>query len=98
MRVEPVDLTVPTSWLQDKIVEHLCEVVVGSVAHAAGDNEVKVLVGKVQEDGRLLISWTWKPQGTTRIADVRSGKAMFTMDEAIASYVSSGKRSAKRKK
>lgn len=98
MRAEPVDLTVPTSWLQDRIVEHLCEVVVGSVAPTAEGNEVRVIVGLVQEDGRLPISWTWKPQGTTRIADVRSGKVTFTMDEAIASYVSSGKRSPKRKK
>ena len=98
MRVEPVDMTVPVSWLQERIIEHLCEVVTGTVARAAGDNEVRVLVGRVQEDGRLPISWTWKPKGSTKISDVRSGKVLFTADDAITSYVSSSKRSAKRKK
>jgi hypothetical protein len=98
MRFEPVDMSVPVSWLQDKIIQHLCEVVTGSVSGAAGDSEVRVLVGRVQDDGRLPISWTWKPKGSTKISDVRSGKVLFTADDAIASYVSSGKRSVKRKK
>ena len=92
-----MEFTVPTSWLQDAVVSHLLEAVVGQVSQSAEGNTVIAVPGKVREDGRLSIVWSWKPAGPSRLGDVRRGEVLFAPEAAVLSYADAIRPAKKRK-
>ncbi|NCA14432.1 MAG: hypothetical protein EBS89_09910 [Proteobacteria bacterium] len=87
---------VPASWMQDGVVAHLIEETIRSVSKDADGNTVVAVPGRIRDDGRLQIVWSWKPAGTTRITDSRRGETLYTPEEAVVSYAASLKRTKKR--
>lgn len=92
-----MDYAVPATWLQDAVVAHIVAQVVDQVAPSAEGNPVSAVPGKVKDDGRLSIVWSWKPAGSSRLGDVRRGEVLFTAEEALLSYADSIRPAKKRK-
>ena len=92
-----MEITVPAAWLQDAVVRHLLAVVTDQVASSAEENAVIAVPGRVRDDGRLSIVWSWKPAGATRLGDVRRGEVLFAPEEALLSYADTLRPSKKRK-
>lgn len=92
-----MEITVPAAWLQDAVVRHLLGVVTDQVASTAEENAVIAVPGRVRNDGRLSIVWSWKPAGATRLGDVRRGEVLFSPEEALLSYADTLRPSKKRK-
>jgi hypothetical protein len=91
-----MEFNVPASWLQSSIIEHIVKVVSAQASEASEGNPVSAVPGKVKEDGRLAIVWSWKPAGSTKMSDVRRGEMLYTPEEAVVSYVASLKRTQKK--
>jgi len=92
-----MEITVPAAWLQDAVIRHLLASVVDQVTPTAEGSPVIAVPGKVRDDGRLSVVWSWKPAGATRLGDVRRGEVLFAPEEALLSYADTLRPTKKRK-
>jgi len=92
-----MEYNVPATWLQSSVIDHIVKVVVDQASELSEGNTVVAVPGRVKEDGRLAVVWSWKPAGSTKLSDVRRGEVLFSPEEALLLYAESV-RPARRKR